>query len=218
MPFHPAERAALVRALTTAGPGAPTLCAGWRSEHLAAHVVLRESTALTALGIVVPALHDRTEAATRSLGDSSADAAGYASLLARVAAGPPRWHPVELLGDPAQLAELFIHTEDVRRGGPDGVAVEPRPLAPDEVDALWLGLRRLRRRMYGKARPAATLSDGTGRTVVAKRAGTGSVTVTGPVGELLLHAYGRSTAAHVTVTGSSPEAVAALHAIRPTPA
>ena len=33
-----ASRAALVEALIAAGPGMPTLCEGWRTEHLAAHV------------------------------------------------------------------------------------------------------------------------------------------------------------------------------------
>ena len=38
------ERADLAQTLLAAGPGAPTLCAGWQTQHLAAHLVLRDRT------------------------------------------------------------------------------------------------------------------------------------------------------------------------------
>lgn len=38
-----AERYALAATFREVGPGAPTLCAGWRSEDLLAHLVLRET-------------------------------------------------------------------------------------------------------------------------------------------------------------------------------
>ena len=36
------ERAALVRTLRDAGPEAPTLCEGWATKDLVAHMVVRE--------------------------------------------------------------------------------------------------------------------------------------------------------------------------------
>ena len=63
--FTAASRAALVEALIAAGPGMPTLCDGWRTEHLAAHVHLRETTA--AAGLLLPGLRGRLERRTLSL-------------------------------------------------------------------------------------------------------------------------------------------------------
>ena len=38
-----AERHALAATFREVGPGAPTLCEGWRSEDLLAHAVIRET-------------------------------------------------------------------------------------------------------------------------------------------------------------------------------
>lgn len=211
--FHPLERAALAEALAEAGPGAPTLCAGWRSEHLAAHVVLRERAPLVAAGVVVPFLAARTERAISELAAASADEAGYAALVARVRQGPGRAHPLEW-SDAAQLVELFVHTEDVRRGaGPR----PPRPRTPVHTEALWRGLTRMAPMLYRRSPVRVALCDGDGRVVRAGRRGAGTVVVTGDVGDLLLHAYDRSGAAHVTLEGE-PADVEALDDVRPRPA
>ena len=63
MPWHPVERSALAQALRDVGPDAPTLCTGWRSRHLAAHVVLRETDPLVAAGAAFPPLNARAERA-----------------------------------------------------------------------------------------------------------------------------------------------------------
>ena len=219
MPWNPAERRALADALESAGPGAPTLCEGWSSEHLAAHVVLRESAPLVAAGIALPFLADRTKRVTQALGDRSTTPAAYAALVERVRREPPPWHPLRLAGDPAQLAEMFVHTEDVRRGGVDGSAVPRRPLPSGMEDALWGTLRRMARRLYQDAPCRVVLQDGTGRELVlAPRSSTApgaGVTVVGPVGELLLHAFGRTSAAHVEIRGASPEVVTAFERSRP---
>src|SRR5690606_13666628 len=109
MRYHPRERAALADALDEVGPGAPTLCAGWRSEQVAAHVVLRETAPLVAAGVAVPALAARTERATQALGARSTDPASYAALVERVRRGPGHWHPLEW-SDASQLVELYVHT------------------------------------------------------------------------------------------------------------
>jgi len=139
MTWHEFERSALVEALTAAGPDAPTLCEGWRSRHLAAHVIIRESAPLLAAGVVVPALAGRTERAIEDLAADGADASGYADLVAKLAAGPPRWSPLGWAGDSANLLEFFVHTEDVRRGA--GLDT-PRELAADHTLALWQRLVR----------------------------------------------------------------------------
>ena len=50
------EREALCDLLTDLGPEAPTLCAGWRTRDLAAHLVLRERRPDAAPGILLPLL------------------------------------------------------------------------------------------------------------------------------------------------------------------
>lgn len=213
MSFHRLERVALADALTTAGPGAPTLCEGWRTEHLAAHVVLRERNPLAAAGIGVPFLADRTERATQALGDRSSSGSSYARLVEQVRTGPPggRWHPLELAGDAAQLLELHVHTEDVRRGGAD---VGPRPLEEEHVAALWPWLVRMAGPLYRRTRLTVEIEDvAGGRRHVARGRGP-HVTVRGEVGELVLHAFGRSRVARVEVAGPD-EARRLMLAARP---
>ncbi len=50
------ERAALCDTLDKYGPDAPTLCVGWTTLDLAAHLVAREARSDAALGLVVPPL------------------------------------------------------------------------------------------------------------------------------------------------------------------
>lgn len=224
MAWHTLERSALVEALLTAGPGAPTLCEGWRTEHLAAHVVLRQGSPTVALGLVVPGLHGRTERVTLALGDSSVTGAGYQALVERVRT-PPRWSPVAWAGDLADLTELFVHTEDVRRAGPAGASVEARTRTAAHDDALWRALTRMARLAYRRSPVGVVLVDTAGREVrarVAPRAsralptspGPSDVVVRGALDDLLLHAFGRSSAARVLVDGA-PDAVAAMEGFRP---
>lgn len=218
MDWHPVERRALTRALSEAGPGAPTLCEGWRTEHLAAHVALRESSPSVAAGIVVPALQDRTERIILELGDRSSDPAGWSELLDRVRRAPSWWNPLQWAGDAAQLLELHVHVEDVRRGV-EGAATPARRLARGHEEAVWRRLVQMSRVAYARAGvPVTLVADGRGRRHVVGGRGAGGrggtlpddgVTLRGGVTELVLHAFGRRGAAGVTVEGS-PDAVAAL--------
>jgi len=202
MTWHEFERSGLARALTAAGPDAPTLCAGWQTRHLAAHVVLRESAPLVAAGLVVPGLAARTERAIRDLAGSASDSAGWADLVARVAAGPSRWSPMSWAAEDANLLEFFVHTEDVRRGAGQ---VEPRELATAHEQALWGRLVRGAPLMYRKARVGIVLVvPGGPRSAVRRpRGATGTVVVRGDIGELVLHAFGRGEAARVHVLGDA---------------
>lgn len=214
MLWHPLERAALADALTAVGPDAPTLCQGWSARHLAAHVVLRETAPLVGAGIVLPVLAERTEQRIQAMGDGHTSPVAYAALVRRIRNGPPVWSPLRWAGDAGQLTEFFVHTEDVRRAGPGGVDVVPRPRQAGHDEALWHGLGRMARLAYRRCPVGVVLADGTGRNLRARAAADGDVVVRGPVGELLLHAFGRAAVAHVTVEGTAA-AVAALDAFRP---
>ena len=50
------ERSALVETMRATGPDAPTLCEGWTTRDLAAHLVVREARPDAAAGVIVPAL------------------------------------------------------------------------------------------------------------------------------------------------------------------
>jgi uncharacterized protein (TIGR03085 family) len=208
MTWHQLERSALAQALADAGPDAPTLCEGWRSRHLAAHVVLREHAPLVAAGVLVPALAGRGERAISALASTATAPTGYAALVGRVAAGPPPWSPMSWAGEAINLLEMFVHTEDVRRGAGQ---VAPLDLAPAHEQALWHRLVRSAPLLYRSARVGVVLvvPGGPRRAVRSARGDAGTVVVRGDVGELLLHAFGRGDAARVHVLGD-PLDVAAL--------
>ncbi len=138
--YAAASRAALVEALTAAGPGRPTLGEGWRTEHLAAHVVLRETSPL-AVGLLVPKAAQRLEEKTIALGDAHADDEGYARLLERVAAGPLEGARTDAGHDDGQVAS-----------GADRAADSGSPQAARGQDS---GRRRGRGRVAGLVRSAA---------------------------------------------------------------
>lgn len=197
------ERAGLVDALRAVGPDEPTLCEGWRTRDLAAHLYIREHRLDAVAGIAVPGLSSYTE----KVQDRVAANTDYDEVLDKVAAGPPLYSPFKLLDPVANLAEMFIHHEDVRRAQPGW---EPRVLDDATVKGLTRTLSLMARLTLAKAPTRVALRTPEGRTLVT--AGSGApVTVTGPVPELLLFAVGR--AARVEFDGDA----AAIQALRDAP-
>jgi uncharacterized protein (TIGR03085 family) len=232
--WHAHERAALVHALTQAGPDAPTLCEGWRTRHLAAHVLLREHQPWTQAGANGGPLHDWSDSRLQDLAATALEPGGYAALLARVEQPPAAWSPWSWAGDVVNLVEYFVHTEDVRRGtwsdGPGAGSAQPgtgqaRDLPPALQDALWAQLRRAGRLFYRRSPGGVVLAVPGGRRVSVKAPPNrpsddgrlpGTVVVSGPVGELVLHAFGRGTHADVTLRGDAAD-VDALTRVVPGP-
>ena len=145
------ERAALADLLDEVGPDAPTLCAGWTTRELAAHLVLRESHP-AATGIAVPALAHWTESKQHALAEQP-----YPSLVARFRGGPPLISPLRLpkADSLANTFEHFVHQEDVRRAGAEW---EPRPLTERDQGVLWSQLRA-RLRLFVRRAPVAVRSS-----------------------------------------------------------
>ena len=79
------ERQALCDLLVEVGPEAPTLCQGWQTADLAAHLVLRERRPDAVGGILVPALAARTERVQRQI----RHATDWDLLVRRIRGGPP---------------------------------------------------------------------------------------------------------------------------------
>ncbi len=200
--FAQSERRALSDLMLEVGPDAPTRCEGWTVRDLAAHLLLRERRLDAAPGIVIGPLRWYTEQVQRRLGDRP-----WPALVQAVRSGPPALlRPID---EQANLVEMFIHHEDVRRAQPQ---FEPRALDPAEERALWARLSPMARLARRRLPVGATFeAPGFGR--VEARPGEPHVTVTGRPGELLLFLFGRQDVARVEMSGP-PDAIARLRAAR----
>ncbi|MGH3929896.1 MAG: TIGR03085 family metal-binding protein [Pseudonocardiaceae bacterium] len=191
------ERQALSDLLDQVGPDAATLCAGWTTRDLAAHLVIREGRPDASMGILVPPLARYTARVQRDTAQRP-----WPELVEQVRSGPPWWSLLRLpgLGDKLNGVEFFVHHEDVRRARPGW---EPRPADPHRATALWEVLCILARLCYRKSPVGVVLRrpDGVQRTA---RRGPNSVTVIGSTEELVLHANGREQAI-VDLEGDHPD-------------
>ncbi|MFG2836668.1 TIGR03085 family metal-binding protein [Streptomyces zaomyceticus] len=188
------ERLLLADLLEAAGPEAPTLCEGWRTRDLAAHVVVRERRPDAAAGSLVPMLKDRQDRVQAEFADKP-----YEELIKLIRTGPPRLSPftIKQVDEGANVVEFYVHTEDVRRAQPDWSA---RELDPVFADALWSRLERSARLLGRKLPVGLVLRRPNGQTAVAHR-GTPVVTVSGEPGELTMYLYGRQASAKVEIDG-----------------
>jgi uncharacterized protein (TIGR03085 family) len=192
-PLDARERRELCDLFEELGPDAPTLCEGWATIDLAAHLVVREHDLRAAPGIL---LGGRFEAGLDRL-MAQAKGTGYRRLVDRVRNGPP-FGPMAVPGlrTLLNLHEYVVHHEDVRRAN----ALSARDDRADLQDAVWDLLRHQARLMLRKV---------DGASVVVARAGGAStrvgrgpeVTLTGEPVELLLYLFGRRGAAVVELTG-----------------
>ena len=166
-----------------AGPDAPTLCEGWNTRNLAAHLVIREYRPDAAPGIMIPFFAGHTEKVQNEV----AQRAGWEALVDKVASGPPAYSPLKLLDPLANVAEMFIHHEDVRRAQPGW---EPRELEPALARNLSRTLPLMARLTLAKVPGRVILRTPEGKTVLTVGRGP-SVAVTGAPQELLLFSVGR---------------------------
>ncbi|MEE6176767.1 TIGR03085 family metal-binding protein [Mycobacterium sp. 050134] len=197
------ERAALVDTMRGVGPDASTLCEGWKTRDLAAHLVVREYRPDAAAGILIPFFAAHTE----KVQNEEAERTDWDGLLTKVASGPPLYSPLKLLDPVANVAEMFIHHEDVRRAQPDW---EPRVLEQKLVAMLRRTLPLMARLTLAKVPGRVALRTPEGKTVLTAGRGP-AVTVTGLPEELLLFAVGRD--ARVDFEGDP----AAVQAVRDAP-
>jgi uncharacterized protein (TIGR03085 family) len=203
-PLDGLERARLCDLFDELGPDAPTLCEGWTTADLAAHLVVRENRPDTGPGILLGgpfASHTervRQRAAQRP----------FRSLVDKVRNGPPLFWRVPGARTLLNLNEYFVHHEDVRRAN----GRPPRTDIDDLDDALWAQLRRgARLSLRGVRDVRVVLARPDGDEFVAKRAAGGdadapTVRITGRPGELTLYLNGRKGAAEVSLDGP-PDAV-----------
>ena len=196
--FARAERNALIEQLTSLGPTAPTMCEGWTTYDLAAHLVTRERSPQALAGLVVPPLHGLTAAAEERTRQTS-----YDELVALLRQGPPRWSPVAPPGplyDVANLHEFYVHHEDVRRAQPGW---QPRDL-PELDGPLWQRLPVFGRASVRRATGLRFRLVTPGAQSMTLGRGSSEVVLRGTPRELFLWLLGRRTVARVEVE-ASPE-------------
>jgi uncharacterized protein (TIGR03085 family) len=207
MTYSRDERRALCALLDETGPEAPTMCEGWTTLDLAAHLVLREHRPDAGAGMLGGPLARYTGRVQGKI----AARTPYPRLVQIIRDGPPRLSVFGLPGldERANLVEYFVHHEDVRRAAPDW---QPRELARELTEELWQRLRMtrliLRKVPVGVefARDDVASGDRSGGAArkhrITIRNGTPVVTVVGNPAELTLWALGRTTVARVRMDGA----------------
>lgn len=199
------ERAALADTFTALGPARPTLCEGWTTGDLLAHLLVRERRPDASVGILLPF----AAGYTKKVMDGTREH-GWAEQIAQFRSGPPAWNPMGwgALDRAANSLEMFVHHEDARRGGPDWTARD----LDQATHAAVVGLLRspLVRSSFRKAPGGVTVrvTDGGSEQAIVVKPGPDVVEITGGVADVVLWAVGRS---HVRVELTGPDAaVAAL--------
>ncbi|GAA3807119.1 TIGR03085 family metal-binding protein [Sphaerisporangium flaviroseum] len=191
-----AERAEFSDLLDRLGPDAPTLCEGWTTADLAAHIVVRERRPDAAIGVALKPFAGYT----KSVQDALKNGKSYRELVDDVRQGPPRFSPYGLVPGLDALVntlELFIHHEDIRRAQPGW---DPRELPADLEETIWKRVSSGARLMLRRSPVGVVLRHPDGRRVGGKKAEP-HVVVTGEPAELLLFAFGRQDHARVTYEG-----------------
>ncbi|HMT48855.1 TIGR03085 family metal-binding protein [Dietzia sp. UBA5065] len=193
------ERTALVETMRAAGPEAPTLCDGWTTRDLAAHLVVREFRPDAAAGVVLPVLASRMEELRLREAERPWD-----ELLGKIGGGAPWYSPLRYVDRVANAAEYLVHHEDVRRAGEGWT---PRDFDAEDLDRIWsiattlcrVSLRRVPARIELRTPPeirstrAGTVSTGAALAPV--------VGITAAPVDLLLWAFGRD-AVDVDISGA----------------
>ncbi|MBO0854333.1 MAG: TIGR03085 family protein [Nocardia sp.] len=178
------ERQALVATMAEVGPDAPTLCGEWTTRDLAAHLIVRERKPHTAPGLFLKPFAGYLASEQNKVARQP-----YADLLELIRTGPPWWSPFKPIDAVANLSEMFVHHEDVRRSQPQW---QPRELSAADEATLWSVVKRMGRVAYRKSPVTVVLSTAEGERLTVRNVGGDAVVLTGKASELLLHAFGRN--------------------------
>jgi uncharacterized protein (TIGR03085 family) len=185
------ERAQLCDYLDEVGPGRATLCEGWTTHHLVAHLAIREGSLREQ---VRHATHD-----SDTLVEEAVATRDFSTLVDKVRHGPPRLSVYGLPGADALLntLEYLIHHEDARRGE---VGWLPRELPTRVEDTVWGQVVKTAKlaSLRDKRRLTLRRSDTDDEAVVSR--GSGDRLVAGLPSELALYISGRRGAARVVHT------------------
>jgi uncharacterized protein (TIGR03085 family) len=184
------ERQALADLLARLGPDQPTLCTGWTTADLVAHLVLRERRPDAAIGILGGPLAKWNKKVMAK------SAPRFSRNVERLRTGPPFWSPMRWFDSQLNTFEMLIHHEDARRAQPGW---QPRDLSA--IDAqLWKLIERSSRWLMRRLDAPLTLIAN-GRMIGSSQ----GTCVRGEPLELLLYLAGRVEAALVNISGQAPD-------------
>lgn len=181
------ERNNLADLLLASGPDAPTLCAGWTTRDLAAHLVIREARPDAAAGIVIAPLAKWTIKV-----QAENAARPFEELVAQFRQGAPRWSPFSIpaVDAAANIIEFVVHAEDVRRAQSDWT---PRPVDAELSDVLWARLAQMSKMLLHKLPMGITVQrTDIDAPAAAIKTGSPVLTLTGTPMDLILVLHGRS--------------------------
>ncbi len=189
------ERQALCDLLDELGPEAPTLCEGWQTRDLAAHLAVRERRPDAAAGLIVPALSGYLGRVQQQMASRP-----YPEVVQSVRAGPPSWSPqrIDAVDRATNTLEYLVHHEDVRRARPGW---NPRPPDAAREAEVWNRLRFLGK-MQARSSPVGLVLEPPDAAPTTIKDGHPAVVMAGPPTEIALYLAGRSGQAQVELRGA----------------
>ena len=195
-----AERAAISDLAAEVGPNAPTLCEGWDTRHLMAHLILREGHP-SSLSLAIPGGSKLSDWFTQKWADKD-----YADLVSTFRKGAPFYSPMSISKVDALFngLEFFVHHEDIRRAQPDWA---PRELPLKTENAIWRALRSAGRMMLRSLDFGVLAARSDTGAATGLKSGEPSVVIQGLPSEIALFVFGRQTHARVTLDGD-PDLIA----------
>jgi uncharacterized protein (TIGR03085 family) len=200
------ERDDISDTLLELGPDEPTLCVGWSTRDMVAHLVLRERRPDAAAGIVVRPLSGHTSNVMHQVAEQP-----FHELVATFRSGPPWWSvfAIPVLGDRLNMFELYVHHEDIRRAQPEW---HPRPADADREDTFWAALTGPLGKMMFRRCSVGVVLRAAGRVDVVVKKGEPAVHVVGEPSEIALVAFGRPTDRTQVVVQGAPDDIARFEA------
>ena len=183
------ERQGLVETLKALGPDAPTLCEGWMTKHLLAHLIMRETEPVNASGILLKGRQKQTQNRLEELSTH------FESNLSKLKSGPPLWNPMRFLDKWVNALEMLIHHEDVLRAQPNW---QRRKFTDSETKELDFLLKIAPRFLVRGAKVVPTL-------VVGDLPTSGRIILRGDQVDLLLFLAGRQSASTVSIEGDESD-------------
>ncbi|WP_206062005.1 TIGR03085 family metal-binding protein [Nonomuraea basaltis] len=188
------ERSSLCDLFDRLGPDAPTLCTGWTTYDLAAHLVLRERRPDAMGGIAIKPLAGYTASVQNGLKARHP----YPELVDLLRKPGGVFGLLPALDEAVNTLELFVHHEDVRRAQPSW---EPRELPADLDRLIWKRVSSGARLTLRRSPVGVVLHRLGGGVTLGGPRQSPRVEVTGSASELLMFCFGRQKHARVELTG-----------------
>ena len=195
-----------VRRARPTRPGRPTLCEGWTTRDLTAHLVIRESRPDASAGIVLPPLTRWTDKVQASAG------AGHSGCWWSKCAPDLRdsgGFNAAQSGRPGEHDGVFRPS---RRRPPSTAGLATRDLDVEVRQELFKRLLGNRKMLY-RTSPVPVLEPTDVPDAEPRATPSGAVVLRGPIAELVMHAYGREAVRDVEVLGD-PDAVEAYQTVK----